>query len=369
MKKVWFFGILTVLFSISLVFMTHHKAYAAYDPNDPNCNSQGTFFTRPICNTFYYNYTPTNSPSFPSWTWPNSYTGTNDAAGFIRFMRAGLFYCDYTKYSAGSCNRVQLLTAIGESMIIETMLGKGSPGGSNPSNAGIATARNDINIWSGLITDYDNAHRINWDSVINYNDPSLTNCNNGVGRTDTLAINQGLILDVDTYCNNTAVNSHYIVFRNQDGSFYRINRLCGNVTGSATKLAHLNDPPIIGVSNISCNSTQFNVLSSDTDSGTPLSTYPIKWRMEYWNGTSYVAVGNGTGAGAWHETGNSYGTQYSPGRTFTMPAYNQSSKLRIRAYTVGAGSPIPTNGYSNSWGPCAPAGAVSCDYSNIPLDI
>src|SRR5689334_20715428 len=130
MKKVWLFGILTVLITASLAFLPHHKAQALNNPNDPNCNASGTYFGRQICQSFYYNYTPTftSNPAFnPSWTWPNSYGGSNNAASFNSFVQTGLNKCDYSKYNAGTCNRVQLITAIGDSMIIETMLGKGSP--------------------------------------------------------------------------------------------------------------------------------------------------------------------------------------------------------------------------------------------------
>ncbi len=267
LKKFWIFGFAIVL-SFSLILMTQKTAHAEYENDASNCNSTRIFFNRAMCQTYFDNYDPCSAlnpagdddyvagcPSaVVSFTWPTGYPsiGWDTAAQFERFVTGGINGCDFPRYALPpanpmSCNLTQLLSAVGNAMIVETMLGNNLSGctgaASGCAQAGIIKARADLVAWSSIVNSYETASRITWKQSIAWNSPSLVNCNAGAGmlganpgRSDTLGIAQGFTIDTDTYCNTSPSLADYIVFNNPDGSFFRISRTCGNITGTASPL-------------------------------------------------------------------------------------------------------------------------------------
>ena len=242
------------------------------------------FGGRQICSTYYVNM-PGKWTTPSSVAWPVGYTGGNFAAGpggFIEFLQNEINLCGNPINLGlwGACSEPDKFRLTASSAIINAMLG------ANPETdfgsdltlrtfQGIVAAQTDLNsgssIWKAAVSAYDGANWIDWNLFMPGGSNAWDNCNlstapNYHGRTDTLSIKKGALNDLYPYCNEAVedfpgtarVDDSFIVFDNQDSTYFRINRRTGGITGDFR--------PIVGLYKNSPRATVDNVdLASPVD--------------------------------------------------------------------------------------------------------
>ena len=235
---------------------------------------------RAICSTYYVNM-PGKWTAPSSWAWPATYTGANNAASFISFMENQISLCGnpITPASLTACSQDDIYQVVSNSAIINAMLGANpdTDFGSNPLNRvfnGIVAAQNDLNsgssVWEAAVNAYAAVPGgIQWQLPMAGDSHLWDNCNLTTanidyhGRTDTYAVLKGAITDLYSYCNEAVedppgfarLDDDFIVFNNPDGTFFRINRRCGNITGAFSPIVgRFDNIPKASVENVDLSS-------------------------------------------------------------------------------------------------------------------
>lgn len=320
LKYLSFTTIFTVLSALVLILSTNASIFASATTDCGDTNPPYVYvFGRRICNTYYNNaplpdntpnhrfawvagYTPTCNSGCPA-TGPGSYAQNfiNFVANGVPGQQPGLRSCD----NAGTGNfqstadcvtfpnppfnaaGVTYSTVVGDSVLVNALRGKNGPdfaGGAPAGNArvayGIQQAEANWSTFVSIVNTYAAAGRINWNQMIAGPSPTnpggpLANCDlNGsgqyTGRTDTVMarypISAPTIWDVWNGCNFDGVTLPYMIFNNSDGTFFRINLTCGNLTGPEEA-----PPRLSGYTNIPAANTTTNDDEAPT-SGTFTST-------------------------------------------------------------------------------------------------
>jgi hypothetical protein len=184
-----------------------------------------------------HDFTGQIDPNNTEWTWQNGYpsSGYNNAANFISYMQSNINipYSDcigdggdavYGFTSKTACSKQQA-TLTGTAFMVATMMGHNGTEYSSRSQ-GITAARTYFNDWSEIVRSYDSAGRINWTETWT----PTTN-----PYPDSIAFMYAD--DVGFFANGDMTSRTNITFYNTNGTAYRINRRCGNVTGAVSPLS------------------------------------------------------------------------------------------------------------------------------------
>ncbi len=272
-------AVITLLVVTSIIFKFHKASALTAD-----C-SYNTFGR--CANESYYGDVPINSVWIDpgnQWIWPlgndqinRAYNSTpNSSDGFINRVKADLdlnnpfvrIGYNYIITNGGQCDNATPVgpwniplckhmagIVIGSSYYVNTMLGIdadsvnfGAIDKLNPlanfippsrSQKGVDYAIAHLSQWEPLIAYYDSKGWIDYNYTLTYN--CKVNCGDANPandesdpRLDEIVILSGL--DVAAYVNTSVNSDQYIRFSNPDGSFYTINKRCGNVTANVKPL-------------------------------------------------------------------------------------------------------------------------------------
>jgi hypothetical protein len=269
-KRVIWSGLVILGLAIGLGLVWHKSASATH-----NCTIRPGGFPfggRGINCTYYL-----NAPVHPvvgelfnqgSWNWPFGYNNEglvpnnaySNSDTFINVVRSYIWACGFHPTGINSCpgtttiqRRERFGRAAGNAFMVDTMLGQpgqrfeptGAPPYNNYALGGIAYAQDNFDTWANRIRDYEAAGLISWDQLLTHaqvaNVPG-PQCGGVGGRSDTVVFDLNAFgMDQAIYNNTYCETAHYMTFRHPTTNqpIYRINRLCGNVTGNMAAL-----PPV-----------------------------------------------------------------------------------------------------------------------------